>query len=101
MTKRKRTREEVEAMQAKAVRFQQSLDHWDAANELEFLTPEQYAALRNIEIVHESVQKRRRSKKRSDRYVPPGYKRVTKVTESTEPILGGTRTRRVVTTWLE
>jgi hypothetical protein len=53
MTKRKRTYEEVEAMQKKAVRFQESLDHLDAARRLDELTPEQYATLRKIEITGE------------------------------------------------
>jgi hypothetical protein len=100
MTKRKRTYEEVEAMQEKAVRFQDALDHFEAARQLEFLTPEQYAALRNIEIVDEPIQKRRRRKKKEDRYVPPGYERRTEVTESHEVIPGGTRTQQVIKTWL-
>lgn len=98
MTKRKRTYEEVEAMQDKAVRFQDSLDHFEAARRLEFLTVEDYAALRNIEIVDEPVQKRRR--KKQEHGVPPGYKRLTEVTESHEVIPGGTRTQKVIKTWL-
>jgi hypothetical protein len=100
VTKRKRTYEEVEAMQAKAVRFQDSLEHFEAARQLEFLTPEEYAALRNIEIVDEPVQKRRSRKQKEDRYVPPGYKRHTEVTETHEEIPGGTRTTKVIRTWL-
>jgi hypothetical protein len=99
MTKRKRTYEQVEAMQEKAVRFQESLFHIDAAYKLEMLSPEQYADLRNIEIVDEPVQKRKRRKKK-DVGVPPGYKRHTEVTESQEKIPGGTRRVRIVKGWL-
>jgi hypothetical protein len=100
MTKRKRTYEEVEAMQEKAVRFQEALDHWNAARRIEELTIEQYAALRKIEIVDEPIQKRRSRKQKEDRYVPPGYKRHIEVAESHEVIPGGTRTQKVIKTWL-
>ena len=89
-------------MQQKAVRFQEALSNFDAASDLEDLTPEQYARLRNIEIVAKPVQKRRRRKKTEDteEEVPPGYVRHTEVEESNELIKGGFRKTRVTRTWI-
>jgi len=100
MTKKKRTLEEVITMQEKAVRFQESLGNLEAASRLEDLQPEDYAAFRNIEIVDEPVKKRRRRKAKEVDDVPPGYKRHTEVTESTEKIPGGIRRVSIVKGWL-
>jgi hypothetical protein len=85
MTKKKRTYEQIIAMQAKSVRFQENLNHYDAAIDIEGLLPEEYAKLRAIEIVSEPVRKRRRAGAvKKVTVVPRGTVRIVTTTEWNE-----------------
>lgn len=99
MSKRKRTYEEVEAMKAKAIRFQENVGHFDAMMRLESLSVEDYAALRNIEIVPRPIRKRRAPASVKSN-VPPGYGTRTKVKQWTEPTKEG-RTKQIRETTTE
>lgn len=82
MTKRKRTYEQVVSMQAKAVRLQANVGNFDASIRIESLSPEEYAARRNVELVAEPVRKRR-PRKDSGALLPFGYAQRTEVREWT------------------
>jgi hypothetical protein len=99
MSKRKRTIEEVEAMQEKAARFQDNIGNYQASKRIESLTPTEYAAWRNIEVVWDPVRKRRRAGKTQTRVLPPGYARRTEIIEWTSTSeKGGRRKHREVKT---
>jgi hypothetical protein len=100
MSKRKRTIEEVEAMQEKAARFQDNIGNVAAAKRIESLRPTEYAAWRKIEIVWDPVRKRRRTgTKAKANALPPGYARRTEIVEWTDTSeKGGRRIHREVKT---
>lgn len=104
MSKRKRTEEEIEMMQARAVRLQENVGNYDAAIRIENLTVAEYAAWRDIEIVWEPVRKRRRTGRTPSRVLPPGYARRTEIKEWTSVTEeGGRKAHREVKTeiWKE